>query len=303
MAKVSVILATFNEEINIKDCLESVKWADEIVIVDGTSTDKTVAIAKKYTDKIFVRENPAMFHINKQLAIDKATGDWILYLDADERISPELKKEILATLKKPTANGYWIPRRNIIFGKWIEHAGWYPDRQLRLFKKGEARLPCKSVHEQPVLKGKAGYLKKDLIHYNYRTVAQFVRKLNHLYTENDKNVFLAQGKKISSLDAIRFPKDEFLKRFFLEKGYQDGLHGLVLSLLQAFSALILFAKVWENQGFKEETESSFYHQAVDEFKKSFADFRYWDLKKRILGEKGSVFKDFWFRIRLRFPSW
>lgn len=300
MAKVSVILATFNEEINVKDCLESVKWADEIVIVDGTSADKTVEIAKKYTDKIFVRENPTMFHINKQMAIDKATGDWILYLDADERVSPELKKEILATLKKPAADGYWIPRRNIIFGKWIKHAGWYPDHQLKLFKRTKAHLPCRSVHEQLVLEGKAGHLKKDLIHMNYRTMDLFIRRM-HLYTENDKNLFLSQGKKVVPLDAIRFPQKEFLKRFFRDEGYKDGLHGLVLSLFQAFSALVLFAKVWEKQGFKEEKDASFYKKAIEEFKKSFQDFRYWSLQKEILGEKESFLRSLWFKVRLRLP--
>ena len=301
MPTLSVILATYNEEKNIKDCLESVKWADEIVIVDGSSVDKTVEIAKKYTNKIFVRENPLMFHINKQIAIEKATGEWILYLDADERVAKELKEEILSTLKKPAFTGYWIPRRNIIFGKWIKHAGWYPDFQLRLFKNGKAYLPCKSVHEQPVLKGKAGYLKTDLIHFNYRTVAQFVRKLNELYTENDKNVFLAQGKKVSPLDAIRFPKNEFLKRFFREEGYKDGLHGLVLSLLQSFSALVLFAKLWEEQGFKEEQAPSFFKKAVSEFKKSFQEFRYWSLKTEILGKDKNFLRELWFKIKLKVP--
>lgn len=307
MPKLSVILATYNEEKNIKDCLESVKWVDEIVIVDGTSIDKTVEIAEKYTDKIFVRENPLMFHINKQLAIEKASGDWILYLDADERVTSQLRDEILSVISHQSSTishqltGYWLPRRNIIFGKWIKHAGWYPDFQLRLFKRGNAHLPCKSVHEQPVLKGEAGYLKKDLIHYNYQTVSQFVKKLNELYTENDKNVFLSQEKKISPLDAIRFPKNEFLKRYFKEQGYKDGLHGLVLSLLQSFSSLVLFAKIWEERGFEEESDSLFFKKVVLEIKKSFKEFRYWSFKTEILGDKKGFLREFWFRIRLRLP--
>lgn len=311
MPKISVILATYNEGKNIRDCLESVKWVDEIVIVDGTSTDKTVEVAssigrsasgrKKPKIKIIVRENPLMFHINKQMAIEKATGDWILYLDADERVSKKLKEEILSTLKKPAFTGYWLPRRNIIFGKWIMHAGWYPDFQLRLFKRGKARLPCKSVHEQPVLDGKAGHLKNDLIHHNYRTVSQFVKKLNELYTENDKNVFLSQGKKISSLDAIRFPKNEFLKRYFKEQGYKDGLHGLVLSLLQSFSSLVLFAKIWEEEGFKEENGTPFFKRTILEFKKSFKEFRYWSLKTEFSEDKKGFLRELWFRTRLRLP--
>lgn len=146
--KISVCLATFNEEKNLKACLESVKWADEIVIVDGTSTDKTVAIAKKYGAKVIIRENPLMFHINKQKAFEAATGDWILYLDADERVSPELKKEILSVVNQKDFNGFWMPRKNIIFGKWIRHTGWWPDQQLRLFRRGKGKLACQSVHEQ-----------------------------------------------------------------------------------------------------------------------------------------------------------
>lgn len=303
-------MATFNEEKNIKDCLESIKWADEIVIVDGTSTDRTVEIAKKYSSKIIVRENPLMFHINKQIAFKAATKDWILYLDADERVSEELKREIVEvtnekqgnveTRKKrkrgKEVNGYWIPRKNIIFGKWIKHSLWYPDYQLRLFKRGKAYLPCKSVHEQPKLSGKAGYLKNHLIHYNYQTISQFIRRLNNLYTENDKNVFLAEGKKIKWQDVIRSPLSEFLKRFFKEKGYRDGLHGLVLSLLQAFSSFVTFAKVWEAGGFRQVKEERFLEKVERELVRAWRELRYWLLTSRI-EEATNFCKKICYRIR------
>jgi glycosyltransferase involved in cell wall biosynthesis len=298
MSKISVCLATFNEEKNIKDCLESVKWANEIVIVDGTSSDKTVEIAKKYTSKIIVRENPLMFHINKQKAFEAATGDWILYLDADERVTPELKKEVQYVIRNTQYAGFWIPRKNIIFGKWIRHTGWHPDYQMRLFKRGKACLPCKSVHEQPRLSGKAGYLKNPLIHYNYQTVSQFVKRLNDLYTENDKNVILAEGKKIYWFDATRFPVNEFLKRFFKEEGYKDGLHGLILSILQAFSAFITFAKVWEIQGFKEFKEEKFLEKTAKELFKVGRELRYWFLTSRINEEK-NLLKNIVFKIKRR----
>lgn len=288
MNRISVILATFNEEKNIKDCLESIhQLADEIVIVDGTSTDKTVEIAKKYTDKIFIKENPPMFHINKQMAIDKATGDWILYLDADERVTPELRAEILRLTKdqrpetKDYFNGYWVPRKNIIFGKWIKNPFWWPDYQLRLFKKGTAYLPCKSVHEQPKLTGKAGYLKNSLVHYNYQTVSQYIRRLNDLYSENDARVFLSEKKKIFWYDAIRFPANEFLATFFAREVYKDGLHGLVLSLLQAFSAFVTFAKVWEEQGFKSEEGKDILDKVDNEAKRLKKDFHWWFLTAKI----------------------
>jgi glycosyltransferase involved in cell wall biosynthesis len=297
MNKISVCLATFNEEKNIKDCLESVKWADEIIVVDGRSGDKTVEMAKKYTDKIIVRDNPLMFHLNKQKAFEAATGDWILYLDADERGTPKLREEIRKAIKRQY-NGFWIPRKNIIFGKWVKHSLWYPDHQLRLFRRGKAYLPCKSVHEQPKLTGKAGYLKNPLIHYNYQTVSQYVKRLNDLYTENDKNVYLRKKKKVYWHDAIRFPVQDFLSNFFARKGYKDGLHGLVLSLLQAFSTFVTFAKVWEAQGFKEVKEERFLERVEKELIKARKDLGYWFLASRI-SEENSFFKRIFFKLKRR----
>ncbi|MFC1727386.1 glycosyltransferase family 2 protein [Patescibacteria group bacterium] len=258
MKKISVCLATYNEEKNIKECLESIRdLADEVVVVDGRSSDKTVEVISslkwsKPEIKIIVRENPLMFHINKQKSFEAATGDWILYLDADERVDEKLRKEIKKVAAVDSFAGYWIPRKNMIFGKWIKNEFWYPDYQLRFFKKGQARLPCESVHEQPKLTGKSAKLKNHLVHYNYQTISQFINKLNRLYSENDARVYLAKNKKINWHDALRFPVREFLATFFARKAYQDGLHGLVLSLLQAFSALVTFAKIWESQGFKQQ---------------------------------------------------
>jgi len=299
MSKISVILATFNEEKNLPSCLESVKdLASEIVIVDGSSTDKTVKIANKYTDKVFVRDNPLMFHINKQRAIEKATGDWILYLDADERVSPELAKEIKEMIESVpgNVNGLWLPRKNIIFNKWIAHAGWYPDYQLRLFRRGKGFLPCKSLHEQPEVHGETLFLHMPLEHLNYQRVSQFVDKLNHLYTENDKNIFLKLNKKIHWYDALRWPVGEFLKRFFREEGYKDGLHGLVLSLLQSFSSLVTFAKIWEEKGFKEEMPASFPEKVSQELKGLAREFNYWLLTSKLSGSV-SLSRKFYYKVR------
>jgi len=299
MNKISVCLATFNEEKNLKDCLESVRQlAEEIVVVDGTSTDKTVAIARKYTPEVIIRENPPMFHINKQKAFEAATGDWILYLDADERVDEQLRKEILAAVKRKEYAGFWIPRKNIIFGKWIQHSLWYPDYQLRLFRRGKAYLPCKSVHEQPVLSGKAGRLKQPLIHYNYQTISQYVQKLNELYTENDARVFLTEKKKLYWYDAFRFPLQDFLSTFFARQGYKDGFHGLILSILQAFSTFVTFAKVWEVQGFKEMKGNSFLQGVEKELVKAGKECRYWLLTTRIEEESGFLKKAV-FRIKRR----
>ena len=259
MANLSVVVSAFNEEEKIRDCLESVKWADEIVFIDNSSTDNTANIVKKYTSKIYRRENnPLMLNVNKNYGIEKTTGDWVLYLDADERVTPELKKEIKQLLQDRHSglsrmdsgvadapqndagviNGYWIPRKNIIFGKWIEHAGWYPDYQMRLFRRGKGKFPAKHVHEMVDVDGETAYLKTPLLHLNFETISQFLYKHIELYAANEAEALLKKNYKVDALDAIRMPMNEFLSRFFAREGYRDGLHGLVLSLLMAFYHLL-----------------------------------------------------------------
>src|SRR3990167_1810947 len=194
MATISIVLATFNEEKNIRECLNSVKWlADEIVIVDGGSKDKTVQIANEYGAKVAVTSNPPIFHINKQKAIDSATKDWILQLDADERVTPELAKEIkekIGNWKLPLGSelgiegeignsdvvGYWIPRKNWFLGRFLMKGGQYPDYTLRLYRKGMGKLPQKDVHEQAEVKGEVGYLKNPLLHYPYKDFSEYFLK-------------------------------------------------------------------------------------------------------------------------------
>jgi glycosyltransferase involved in cell wall biosynthesis len=251
---ISLVMAVYNEEANIVRCLDSVKnLVDEIVIVDGGSSDRTVAEAKKYTANITITDNPPVFHINKQKAIDLARGDWILLLDADEEVSEELQQEIKNIIGQDdpgskAINGYWIPRKNIIFGKWMEHTGWWPDYQLRLFKKGTVHFPCHSVHEDPKLEGESAQLINPLVHYNYQSVSQYLTRLDK-YTDNDARLFQEEGKKIQWPDALVWPADEFIKRFVVWQGYQDGGHGLFLSLLQAFYRLMVFIKIWEKEQF------------------------------------------------------
>lgn len=250
MKKLSVAILTLNEEKNIRDCLESVRWADEIVVVDEKSTDKTVAIAKGYTKKIYLVDHLAMFHKNKQTAIDHCTHDWILQIDADERLTLDLAREIKQVLSSGSKEfaGYKMPRKNHIFGKWFSHTGWYPDYQVKLFRRGLGHYPKETVHEQIDVKGRLGTLTGDLLHENYQTVGQFVDRLNR-YTTNDAEFLQSRGETVVWSDAIKFPLDEFLKRFFLEEGYKDGMHGLILSLLQATNRLVVFAKIWEKQKF------------------------------------------------------
>lgn len=259
MSKLSVVISTYNGEEKLEECLKSVVFADEIVIVNNSSTDKTLEIAKKYTSKIFQRPNNPMLNVNKNFGFSKASGDWILSLDDDERVTPELAleiKAILARTKDQKTNGYKIPRKNIIFGKWMQHSGWYPDYQLRLFKKGKGKFAQKHVHEMLTLEGEEGVLKGDLMHLNYQSVSQFLDKMIRIYTTSEAQYLTRSGYKLKLSDSIKMPTEEFLRRFFLQKGYKDGAHGLVLSLLMSFYHLVVFTKLWEMNKFKDLNEST-----------------------------------------------
>lgn len=278
MNTLSVVISAFNEEEKIKECLESVKnLATEIVFVDNLSLDKTREIARKYTNKIFIRKNNLMLNVNKNYGFSKATGDWILSLDADERVTPELAKEIKDRVQSSDVVGYWIPRKNIIFGKWIQHSIWWPDYQLRLFRKGKGKFPERHVHEYVRVEGKTEKLQNPLEHLNYSTISQFIYKMDKIYTESEVEKIVASGKVLTWTDAIRFPVNDFLKTFFAQKGYKDGLHGLVLSMLQAMYQEVVFAKVWERQGFREENSTHLLKDIYKECKKIIQEFHYWSI--------------------------
>ncbi len=301
----SVVISAYNEQEKIEACLTSVHTlADEIIFVDNTSTDKTIYIAKKYTTKIFARQNNPMLNVNKNFGFSKATGDWILSLDADERVTPELREEIISVIgnwKLEIGNsrvcGFWIPRKNIIFGKWIQSNMWWPDYQLRLFKKDKGRFPEQHVHEYVKVDGETAKLKAPLFHENYSSISQFLYKMDKIYTENEADTILKSGRRLGYIDALRFPVDDFLKTFFLQKGYKDGLHGLVLSMFQAFYAEVVFAKVWEKQGFQEENSQHFLEDLHREFKKIKSELQYWYLTSVISDTKNSAKKIFYRILR------
>lgn len=290
MGKISACLSVFNEEKNIERCLKSLSFADEILVVDNGSTDKTLELAKKYTKKIFSQKNnPDKIDIQKNFGFEKATGDWILSIDADEEISKELANEIKTTVsKKLSINGYWIPRKNIIFGKFIENTGWYPDPQLRLFKKGTAKFVSAHVHEPINLEGESAYLSNHLIHHHYESVSQFLKKTVNLYAPNEAIEYQRKGYIFSYFDAIRFPLNEFLGRFFARKGYKDGFHGLMLSLLMAFYHFLIFAHLWEKKGFIEYDKDDFLQQTENEFKKSGKELAFWISKEKLNSIKSPI---------------
>ncbi len=252
MATLSVVISAWNEEAKIKQCLASVSWADEIIFVDNSSTDQTPHIAKQFTSKVFKRPNNPMLNVNKNYGFSKATSDWILSLDADEEITKELAGEIRSAMNANNELvGYWIPRKNILFGKWIMYGLWWPDKQLRLFKRNKGKFPGIHVHEYLSVDGPTGELSEPYIHYNYETISQFLRKMDTIYTESEVQKHISANYQFSWYDAIQFPISDFVKIYFAQQGYKDGLHGLVLSVLQSFYSFIVFAKLWEKNKFNQ----------------------------------------------------
>ena len=271
--KISAVISAYNEEKNIKECLQSLTFVDEIIVIDNSSTDKTTQIAKKFTSKIYSQPNRKMLNTNKNYGFSKAKNTWILNLDADERCTPELKKEIEDLFKKEISfSGFEMPRKNIIFGKWIRHGIWWPDYQLRLFKREKGKFDCRHVHEKLNLKGKLGKLKNPLVHYSYQTIDQYIYKFTHIYTDSEVENFLKSDKKIYWWDAIRMPVDDFLANFLARKLYKEGLHGLILSILQSFYAFVVFCKIWEKQKFWQFNDKNFLKQVNRQVRKSYKDY-------------------------------
>lgn len=254
--KLSIAIATRNEEKNIAACISSIKdIADEIIVVDGASEDKTVQIAKDLGATVFKAKNEAMFHKNKQLAIDKCSGDWILQLDADEQVSKELNEEINHTVNQEQRspdrgeiNGYWIPRKNFFLGKFLKKGGQYPDFSLRLYRNGMGRLPCKSVHEQAEVKGKKGYLKNPILHYSYPNLSHYLEHFN-LYTSIIAQELESEKLKINWKSTFSYlflkPVNWFIWTYFRHKGFQDGLPGFIFSFFSSLRFPVAYIKYWE----------------------------------------------------------
>jgi glycosyltransferase involved in cell wall biosynthesis len=268
----SVVLATFNEEKNLPSCLESVKnIADEIVIVDGSSTDKTVSVAKKFGAKVVVTDNPPIFHINKQKALDLATSEWILQLDADEQVSPELGQEIKKLLamtneeitvgqkqlpdrklflrhqrllqerdgtKEQTGqyNAFFVPRLNYFLGRYLRYGGVYPDGVIRLVRKGKAHFPCKDVHEQIAVAGKVGWLQNPLYHYDSPTFHRYTQRNNrYIKLLADELQKEHSGKDLFTIIKymLVLPTSWFVSVYGRHKGFKDGWQGFVFAFFSA----------------------------------------------------------------------
>jgi glycosyltransferase involved in cell wall biosynthesis len=243
--KISALVIAKNEEKNIEDCLKSVSWCDEIILVDSKSTDRTVDIAKKYTDKIIVHDWQG-YAFARELSLQNALGNWIISLDADERVSPELKNEIDQLLSQENLkNGYFIPRRNYFLDKVIKTCFWYPDYQMRLFKKESASVSQREVHEGFIVQGEHGKLKNDLIHFTHQDLYSTFEKINK-YSTLEITEFI-NAKPVRKRDLIIHPVAAFLNHFISRKGYKDGMHGMMVSIVHAMTNMMRYMKLWEKQ--------------------------------------------------------
>lgn len=281
----SVVIATYNEEKNIAACLESVKnIADEIIIIDGQSTDETPEIAQNLGAKVIsVPNKPNDFHANKQLGIDKATGEWILQLDADERVSTELESEIkiitkqnsslldeketsenkpshlqATSYKQQAINGFAIPRKNWFLGRFLTKGGVYPDYVVRLFRKGKGSFPkskiinnsitTSNVHAQIEIKGILGHLKNDLIHYGDMEIERYLSRFNR-YTSLESDNLISLNFRLNIIQALNYliikPAYWFVMRYFRHRGYVDGFQGFLFALFSSLHYPVIYLKIWE----------------------------------------------------------
>lgn len=250
--KISAAIIVFNEEENIADVCETVSWADEIVIVDSDSTDKTVEIARRFTDKIFNREFRG-YKDKHEFADSKTSGDWIFWIDADERVTPELLRSIENVKKrepKDLPEGFRIARKTWYLGRLIKHSGWYPDFQMRLYRKDASYWDGVSPHETARVKGKIETLEGEFLHYTKKNLSEHHRVMDSYATLAAEYLF-KKGKKISGFTLFFKPIGAFLRSYILKQGFRDGIPGLIIAMQTAYGVFFKCAKVWEMRNVKE----------------------------------------------------
>lgn len=291
MTKISVVINTLNEEKNVGRAITSVvSLSDEIIVVDMKSTDRTRDIAKKLGARVFEHERTGYVEPARNFALRLAKGDWILVLDADEEVSNSLKKELKSIVRDPKFDYFRLPRKNIIFGKWIKHSRWWPDYNIRFFKKGSVSWD-EVIHSVPMTVGDGHDLlaseENAIIHYHYQSVEQYLDRMNRYSSHYAKNI-IDKGYQFNWVDLIKKPCDEFLSRFFMGEGYKDGLHGFALAGLQAFSEFVVYLKVWQMGEFKTKDYST--PKLLTNISDSIKDFNYWKADYKVKNDGGLVEK-------------
>lgn len=299
MSAISVVVNTRNEEKNLPRALRSVKKiADEVIVVDMHSEDRTRQIARQFGAKVYLHPPTGYVEPARNYAIAKATKDWVLLLDADEEIPSALAQKLTAITKSnATADYYRLPRKNIIFGKWIKHSRWWPDYNIRFFRKGTV-VWSEIIHAVPETKGTGIDLKPTLsnaiVHHHYDSVEQYLERMNRYTTEHAK-ILVKNGYRFRWEDLIQKPVAEFLSRYFAGQGYKDGLHGLALSMLQAFSELSLYLKVWQMTKFS--AEEIHLQKAINLMKRAEKDLHYWQ-SDALFREKGGIIQRIKRKLRI-----
>jgi glycosyltransferase involved in cell wall biosynthesis len=251
--KISATIIVRNEEANIAAVCETVSWADEIVIVDSDSTDRTVEIARRYTGQVFNR--PFQGYRDKhEFADSQATGDWILWIDADERITSELRLS-LDDLKRQDPStlpdGFRIARRTQYLGRWIEHSGWYPDYQMRLYRKAASYWDGVAPHETARVRGRVETLPGEFLHYTKRNLSEHHRVLDE-YTTLAAEHLVKNRKRARGIDLIVLSIASFIRTYFIKQGFRDGVPGLIIAMFTAYSVFLKYAKIWEHENNRNE---------------------------------------------------
>lgn len=240
---VTATVITFNEAAHIQAALESLSWADEIIVVDSESTDDTVAIARRFANQVLVRPWPG-YIAQKNFAAAQASHDWIFSLDADERVTPPLADEISQRLSSPSAAGYRVPRVTFHLGRWLRSTDWYPDYQLRLYDRRKARWAGKYVHESVKADGAVQDLRGELQHYAYRDLSHHLQTMDRYTTLAARQMF-EEGRRAGISDLVLHPPAAFFRNYVLRRGFTDGVPGLIVSAMNARYVGVKFAKLWE----------------------------------------------------------
>lgn len=276
MKNIAVVINTLNEEKNLERAISSVKEiAGEIIVVDMHSDDATQSIARRMGATVYEHERTGYVEPARNFALSKATLDWILILDADEEIPSSLATQLVEMSQTPSADYYAIPRKNLIFGKWIRHSRWWPDYNIRFFKKG-CVVWNEVIHSVPTTVGKgidlAAQEDNAIIHHNYNSIDSYLTRLIRYSTEQAK-VLRKNRTEFFWIDLLKKPSAEFCSRYFNGEGYKDGVHGLALAGLQAFSEFVLYLKLWELE--KYSVKSPSVKDVISEMKHIDGEIRYW----------------------------
>ena len=244
----SITIIGHNEVEHLRELLPQLKWADEIVYVDCESHDGSLEVARETGCRVYSRLNNTNLNVNKSYAMEQASGDWVFYIDPDERIPGVLVSEIANVIQATTNSAFKLKRRNHYFGKWLRHGSQYPDTQLRLFRKDSAYFPNKNVHEKLVVEGIIGKLENDMLHFPYLNISQFLSKFD-FYTEVEACYLRDSGVPITARNSLRFfllkPISRFMRRYFLKGGFRDGMPGLFCAIFDALNFVVRYFKLWE----------------------------------------------------------